>query len=130
MPPQEMKWQGTRQATSFALPCLQTTTPDGRPNGGGVSGASSEDCLYLNIWAPAKARNAPVMLWIFGGGGTMGAGSVPTYHGDAFARDGIVLVTINYRLGTLGGLRPARTKLEPSEDSPLSLALCEARCDG
>jgi para-nitrobenzyl esterase len=116
-PPQEIKWQGTRQATSFALPCLQTTTPDGRPNGGGVSGASSEDCLYLNVWAPAKARNAPVMLWIFGGGGTMGAGSVATYHGEAFARDGVILVTINYRLGALAGFaHPALTKAaKPSE---------------
>jgi para-nitrobenzyl esterase len=90
---------------------LQTTSADGKPNGGGVSGASSEDCLYLNIWAPAKARKAPVMLWIFGGGGTMGAGSVATYHGDAFARDGVILVTINYRLGALGGFaHPTLTK--------------------
>ena len=110
-PPQPIQWQGERQATQFALPCLQTTGADGRPNGGGVSGPSSEDCLYLNIWAPAKARNAPVMLWIYGGGGTMGAGSVATYHGDAFARDGIVLVTINYRLGALAGFaHPTLTK--------------------
>jgi para-nitrobenzyl esterase len=109
--PQPIQWQGERQATQFALPCLQTTSPDGRPNGGGVSGPSSEDCLYLNIWAPAKARNAPVLLWIYGGGGTMGAGSVSTYHGDAFARDGIVLVTINYRLGALAGFaHPTLTK--------------------
>ena len=116
MPPQPIKWQGERQATQFALPCLQPAGPEGRPNGGGVSGPSSEDCLYLNVWAPADTpRNsttkAPVMLWIFGGGGTMGAGSVPTYHGEAFARDGVVLVTINYRLGALGGFaHPALTK--------------------
>jgi para-nitrobenzyl esterase len=126
-PPQEIKWQGTRQATSFALPCLQTTTPDGRPNGGGVSGASSEDCLYLNVWAPAKARNAPVMLWIFGGGGTMGAGSVGTYHGDAFARDGIVLVTINYRLGALGGFaHPSLTKAAKSGEGFANYHLLDA----
>jgi para-nitrobenzyl esterase len=116
-PPQPIKWQGTRSATSFALPCLQTTNTEGRPNGGGVSGPSSEDCLYLNIWAPANAHKAPVMLWIFGGGGTMGAGSVATYHGDAFARDGIILVTINYRLGALGGFaHPALTQAaKPNE---------------
>src|SRR5262245_25723943 len=49
-PPQSFKWKGVRNATEFAAPCLQTTNADGRPNGGGVSGASSEDCLYLNIW--------------------------------------------------------------------------------
>lgn len=111
MPPQPVTWQGERNATSFALPCLQTTRPDGRPNGAGVTGESSEDCLYLNVWAPAKAKKAPVMLWLYGGGGTMGSGHVPTYHGDAFARDGIVLVTINYRLGALAGFaHPALTR--------------------
>jgi para-nitrobenzyl esterase len=109
--PQPSKWKGERAATQSGLPCLQTTTPDGRPNGGGVSGPSSEDCLYLNVWTPANARNAPIMLWIYGGGGTMGSGSLPTYDGTAFARDGIVLVTINYRLGALGGFaHPALTK--------------------
>lgn len=109
-PPQPIKWKGTREAVSFALPCLQSTRPDGKPNGAGVTGDSSEDCLYLNVWAPAKARRAPIMLWLYGGGGTMGSGHVPTYHGDAFARDGVVLVTINYRLGALAGFaHPALT---------------------
>jgi len=126
MPPQPIKWQGERQATEFSLPCLQITTAD-RPNGGGVSGPSSEDCLYLNIWAPAKAGNAPVMLWIFGGGGTMGAGSVPTYHGDAFARDGIVLVTINYRLGALGGFaHPSLTKAAKPDEGLANYHLLDA----
>lgn len=108
--PQPMRWTGERAATEFALPCLQPTR-EGRPNGGGVSGVSSEDCLYLNVWAPAGARNAPVMLWLYGGGGTMGAGSLATYDGRAFARDGVVLVTINYRLGALGGFaHPALTR--------------------
>jgi para-nitrobenzyl esterase len=116
-PPQPIKWKGERAATSFALPCLQNTNADGRPNGAGVTGASSEDCLYLNVWAPADARKAPVMLWIYGGGGTMGSGSLATYHGSAFARDGVVLVTINYRLGALGGFaHPALTQAaKPNE---------------
>jgi para-nitrobenzyl esterase len=110
-PPQPIKWSGERAATSFALPCLQPMRPDGKPNGAGVTGNSQEDCLYLNVWAPATAKNAPVMLWLYGGGGTMGSGHVATYHGDAFARDGVVLVTINYRLGALGGFaHPALTK--------------------
>jgi para-nitrobenzyl esterase len=115
-PPQPIQWQGERNATKFAPACLQTVY-EGRPNGGGVVGETSEDCLYLNVWAPANAKNAPVMLWLYGGGGTMGSGHVPTYHGDAFARDGIVLVTINYRLGVLAGFaHPALTKsVKPGE---------------
>lgn len=110
-PPQSIKWSGDRQATSFALPCLQATRADGTPNGAGVTGESSEDCLYLNVWAPADAKNSPVMLWLYGGGGTMGSGHVATYHGAAFARDGIVLITINYRLGALAGFaHPSLTK--------------------
>jgi para-nitrobenzyl esterase len=119
-PPQPIKWSGERQAMSFALPCLQATNPDGRPNGAGVTGASSEDCLYLNIWTPALARSeslSPIMLWVYGGGGTMGSGHIATYHGDAFARDGVMLVTINYRLGALGGFaHPVLTKAaKPNE---------------
>lgn len=110
-PPQPIKWSGERAATSFALPCLQPMRPDGKPNGAGVTGDSQEDCLYLNVWAPANAKKAPVMLWLYGGGGTMGSGHLATYHGDAFARDGVVLVTINYRLGALAGFaHPALTK--------------------
>ena len=109
-PPQPMSWTDEKQATEFSLPCLQVTYPN-RANGGGVSGDSSEDCLYLNVWAPANSKNAPIMVWIFGGGGVVGAGSVPTYDGSNFARDGIVLVTINYRLGALAGFaHPALTQ--------------------
>ena len=110
-PPQPMRWSGERAATAFAPPCLQPTPADGRPNGGGVSGPSSEDCLYLNIWAPVAGKRAPIMVWLYGGGGTMGGGHLSSYRGDAFARDGVVLVTINYRLGALGGFaHPALTR--------------------
>ena len=116
-PPRPVAWEGERTATEFGSPCLQRTPPDGSPNGGGVSGPSSEDCLYLNVWAPAGARKAPVMLWLYGGGGVMGSGHVPTYHGDAFARDGVVLVTANYRHGALAGFaHPALTaQVKPGE---------------
>ena len=77
-PPQPIKWSGERAATSFALPCLQPMRPDGKPNGAGVTGESREDCLYLNVWAPANAKSAPVMLWLYGGGGSMGSGHVGT----------------------------------------------------
>jgi len=130
-PPRPIKWSGERTANAFGMPCLQTTNPDGRPNGGGVSGPSSEDCLYLNIWAPIqtsnRSRNAPIMLWIYGGGGTMGAGSLPTYDGSAFARDGVMLVTINYRLGALAGFaHPALTKAAKSNEGLANYHLLDA----
>jgi len=121
-PPQPIQWDGVREAADFALPCLQPTPDDGRPNGGGVSGPSSEDCLYLNVWAPAKSKNAPVMLWLYGGGGTMGAGSVSTYDGAAFARDGVILVTANYRHGVLGGFaHPAVQRANGAADANFHL---------
>jgi len=88
------RWRGVRDATIASPDCLQST--------GGMGHAESEDCLSLNVWAPAtRARTAaPVMVWIHGGGFTGGSGS--RYNGAAFARDGVVLVTINYRLGRLG----------------------------
>lgn len=122
-PPRATTWKGVRDATKFGAPCLQPTHPDGvTPNGGGVAGASSEDCLYLNIWSPAKARNAPIMIWLYGGGGTMGAGSVSTYDGGGFARDGVVLVTVNYRHGALAGLaHPAIEAANGSTDANFHL---------
>ena len=74
--------------------------PDGSPNLGAANGAVSEDCLQLNVFAPKAARRAPVMVWLHGGGHTTGAGWI--YIGDSFARDGVVFVAINYRLGALG----------------------------
>lgn len=108
MPPQAPEpWKGERAATSYSLPCYQETNPDGKtPNGGGVSGASSEDCLYLNVYAPANAEgDAPVMVWFFGGGNVVGGAHLPTYDGQSFARDGVVVVTLNYRLGAQDGSR-------------------------
>jgi para-nitrobenzyl esterase len=73
---------------------------DGSPNGGGANGPTSEDCLQLNVFAPKTAKGAPVMVWIHGGGHVVGAGWI--YGGENFARDGVVVVSINYRLGALG----------------------------
>ena len=104
------KWSGERDATQFALPCVQPTNADGKtPNGGGVWGKTSEDCLYLNVFAPAGASKAPVMLWLHGGASYLGAGHLGGYNGEAFAKDGVVMVTVNYRLGPLGILCTSRT---------------------
>jgi para-nitrobenzyl esterase len=73
---------------------------------GGESEQWDEDCLHLNVWSPqpSQAARLPVMVWIHGGGFEMGSGSSPLYHGESFARDGVVFVSINYRLGSLGFL--------------------------
>jgi para-nitrobenzyl esterase len=70
-----------------------------------VQGSTSEDCLYLNVWTAARvAGGRPVIVWIHGGGFTEGSGSVSVYDGAALARKGVVVVTINYRVGVLGFL--------------------------
>ncbi len=74
-----------------------------RELGGGDPGNFSEDCLYLNVWAPAvRHEPLPVMVWLHGGGYTIGAGSLPPYDGQALAKRGAIVVTVNYRLGHLG----------------------------
>jgi para-nitrobenzyl esterase len=85
-------WPGVRPATEFAPACFQPSRIE----------PQSEDCLYLNVWSVAAARNAPVMVWIHGGGYLTGSGSLPLYDGSALARLGAVVVTVNYRLGLLG----------------------------
>src|SRR5690348_107536 len=62
------KWTGERYATAYESPCPQPTNADGKSaNGGGVWGTTNEDCLYLNVYAPKDAKNAPVVVWLYGG---------------------------------------------------------------
>lgn len=108
-PARPLAWTGERDASKAGPSCPQVMRPDGTPNSGGANGPMNEDCLQLNVFAPVAARKAPVMVWIHGGSHTMGAGWV--YDGTNFARDGVVLVAINYRLGPLGYFaHPALTK--------------------
>jgi para-nitrobenzyl esterase len=111
-PPQPTPpWRGERSALAYGPACPQQMTTDGTPNAGGATGPISEDCLSLNIFAPAHAHNAPVMVWIYGGGNTTGMNAITAYDGSAFARDGVILVSVNYRLGALGFFaHPALTK--------------------
>ena len=103
-PPEPMPpWPGERSARQFGPPCYQ---PKSRP--GSIYAeelpAMSEDCLSLNLWAPAHARNAPVIVWIHGGALVTGWSGDGLYDGTAVARRGVVLVSVNYRLGVLGFL--------------------------
>lgn len=93
-------WKGERDATANGPSCPQKMNPDGSPNEGSANGRVSEDCLQLNLFAPLATKKAPVMVWLHGGGHKTGAGWI--YDGQNFARDGVVLVAINYRLGPLG----------------------------
>lgn len=94
-------WEGLRNARHFGPDCMQISMS--RALGPGYTNPTSENCLYLNIWQPASTpKPAPVMVWIHGGAWLMGAGSLPIYDGTAFTRQGIILVTINYRLGRFG----------------------------
>lgn len=102
------QWDGVRRADQFGNVCVQPSQPARAPNNVSVdlpdSPKPSEDCLFLNVWTSAANANArqPVMVWIFGGAYSEGAGSSPHNDGEALARKGAVLVTFNYRLGAFG----------------------------
>jgi para-nitrobenzyl esterase len=112
--PQPVKpWPGVRKADQFGAQCMQ----------GGVFGdmgfranGMSEDCLYLNVWTPAKSgkERLPVLVYFYGGGFVAGDGSEPRYDGESMARKGIVALTVNYRLGVFGFL----THPELSKEAP------------
>ncbi|HEY7401914.1 MAG TPA: carboxylesterase family protein [Candidatus Angelobacter sp.] len=102
MPP--ASWQAVRQATEFSNACWQMPYPPAAAIYQSKLPPLSEDCLYLNIWTPAKSAKdrLPVMVWIHGGGFTRGTANTRAYDGEALARKGAVIVTINYRLGIFG----------------------------
>ena len=117
-PPQPAtSWTGVRDATRPASPCPQVPVPV-LPGPSNRTGSTNEDCLYLNVWTPSvlPARRMPVFVWLHGGSNIFGAGS--DYDGSAFARHGIVVVTVNYRLGALGFLaHPALSAEGPDRAS-------------
>ena len=104
-PPQMVEpWKGVRPATSFGPRCVQFDRPKASISYFPAE-PESEDCLYLNVWAPSDGdRPYPVMVWFHGGGYNVGSGSLPLFHGGSLARGGVILVTMNYRLGRLGFL--------------------------
>jgi para-nitrobenzyl esterase len=103
-PPLPMpKWKDTREATQYGPACVQPKARSGSIYAWDI-GALSEDCLTLNVWAPAKTGKAPVFVWIHGGALSTGSGGEPMYDGSKLAERGLVVVTINYRMGILGFL--------------------------
>ena len=124
-PPQPVAaWKGVRAGDKFGAVCIQPHAPERMPNNRSVdqpdSPPMSEDCLYLNVWTPAASATArlPVMVWIFGGAYSEGAGSTPHNQGDPLAAKGVVVVSFNYRLGSLGFLaHPELTAESPNHAS-------------
>jgi para-nitrobenzyl esterase len=117
-PPQPVKnWKGVLKTAQFGPRCMQ------RPIFGDMgfrSNGMSEDCLYLNVWTPAKSSNErlPVLVYFYGGGFVAGDGSEARYQGESMARKGIVALTVNYRLGVFGFLaHPELTKESPQHAS-------------
>jgi para-nitrobenzyl esterase len=119
-PPGDLRWQppkkgpawsGVRACTAFGDDPLQG------PRGEGRGPKYSEDCLTLNIWTPGGTKR-PVMVWFYGGGFMVGSASYPMYDGEALARKGVVVVTVNYRLGIFGFMaHAALTKESPNHVS-------------
>lgn len=110
-------WTGVRQALKFGPRCMQA------PVFGDMNFRSegmSEDCLYLNVWTPAKSgrERLPVLVYFYGGGFVAGSGDEPRYDGESMAAKGIVAVTVNYRLGVFGFMaHPELTKESPHKAS-------------
>src|SRR5512136_31527 len=117
--PQPVKnWTGVRNVDQFGPSCMQRLSPgaDYWLRGKGMS----EDCLYLNVWTPARSRREklPVLVYVFGGGFQNGDGSEPRYDGENMARKGIVAVSVNYRTNIFGFfVHPDLTKESPHHAS-------------
>ncbi len=106
-------WTGIKKADTFGLACMQPA------NSQGNTAPVGEDCLYLNVWTPAKkpGDKVPVIVWIYGGGFSGGSTSIPMYDGMGFARKGVVLVSVAYRVGPFGFLAHPELSRESGKGS-------------
>jgi len=112
-PPQPVQsWSGVKDCSLFGPSCPQAGAPD---RSGTLGGQQSEDCLYLNVWTPARSTRdrLPVMVWIHGGGFISGSGSLPDAGGVPLCRTGnVIVVSFNYRLGVFGFFAHAQLSQE------------------
>jgi para-nitrobenzyl esterase len=126
------RWEGVRKTETFGNVCVQPMAPKRVPNNVAVdlpdSPKMSEDCLYLNVWTAANRAGArlPVMVWIYGGAYSEGAGSSPHNDGEALAKKGVVLVTFNYRLGAFGFFSHPELTMESGRNASGNQALMDA----
>ena len=120
-PPQPViPWEGVRVADHFCASCMQQKRPMFQAAWADGTTPLNEDCLYLNVWTPAKSANErlPVMVWIYGGGGVGGSGSEGLYDPNGLAKKGVVAVTFNYRLNVFGWMaHPELTKESENRSS-------------
>jgi para-nitrobenzyl esterase len=118
-PPAPMqRWKAVRNATAFGPACVQPQGKSASVYSPAAPLPVSEDCLSLNIWMPKNAKNAPVFFWIHGGALVTGSSREATYDGKKMAERGIIVVSINYRLGVLGWLaHPGLTAESPQHVS-------------
>jgi len=118
------KWNGVKKMDTWGAPCMQNPSPNRKPPNNATdqpdSPKPSEDCLYLNLWTKANRSGdkLPVMVWLFGGAYTEGGGNSIHSDGENLAKKGVVLITMNYRLGKLGFFsHPELTKESPHNAS-------------
>ncbi|MET0755696.1 MAG: carboxylesterase family protein, partial [Pseudoxanthomonas sp.] len=108
------KWSSVKDARNFGAACVQPSAGESNIYARDI-GATSEDCLTLNVWAPAKGKKTPVFVWIHGGSLRTGSGSGAMYDGAKMAAQGLAVVSINYRLGVLGYLAHPELSYESSQ---------------
>ena len=124
-PPQPVEpWKGVRECVKVGPMCPQVEFVRKRSEA-----PQSEDCLYLNVWTPARetTEKLPVMFWIHGGAYQLGAGSLPLYDGENLAKRGVVVVTINSRLGPFGFLAHPLLWGNPRKGPPATTACSTSR---
>ena len=117
-----ISWKGVRKSEEFSSSCIQTIHHELKPwtYEFMTHNQISEDCLYLNVWTPAKSvtEKRPVFVWIYGGAFNSGSTAVPLYNGEGLAKKGVVVVTFNYRVGVFGFLAlPELTRESPHRAS-------------
>ena len=131
-PQQPASWDGVRDATQWGKACVQNPAPQRFPMNGATdfpdAPGMSEDCVFLNIWTPADSagEKLPVMVWLYGGAYNEGGGNAPFSEGDQLAAKGVVMVTLNYRVGPFGFFSHPELTAESPHNASGNQALADA----